>query len=362
MFSNPFKDFFYFVKADRRALYAIFCIAVFCAGVVCVVNSIDRGVDASDMVQVEDAIRNGRLRDENVGNDYGSKVAHASLHVFDPNEVDSLTLVSFGIRAYKVKNFLRYRAAGKVFFSSDDLGDTYGWTQEDVDLLAPYVRIDKAKVNKICEERNKRKHYGKEFQDKKHSAGKSTDAGKYSNGDDSYNADLGSSQSYREKGSGYGREYAKKQGGRAAGDASPHGGYAPKFEHLTVVDVNAADSATLRRIPGVGEKTCRAIIRYRERLGGIRDVGQLLEVKLVSPDMLKWFEVKDGFELRKIKVNTASFHVLNSHPYIRYEQAKDLMNYIRLYGHIKDEGVLMSTGIFSMDEVKILGPYIDYGK
>ncbi len=33
MKSNPFRDFFYFTKADRRAIVALGCIAVFAIGV-----------------------------------------------------------------------------------------------------------------------------------------------------------------------------------------------------------------------------------------------------------------------------------------------------------------------------------------
>lgn len=364
MFHNPFKDFFYFIRSDRRAIFAIFCIAVFCAGVVCVVNSIDRDVDARKMENVEDAIKKVRLREgaaENGGRGGLASSAHATLHAFDPNDVDSLTLVSFGIRPYKVKNFLRYRAAGKIFFSPNDLGDTYGWTQEDVDLLAPYVVIDKRKVDHLYKVRNKHRSYENGRSGTKRDARRSfSDAYNSSNPGNSSNDDIASSQYARENKSDSERMYGKNNDGQMAGDASAHGGYVPKFNHLTVVDVNVVDSATLRRIPGVGEKTCKAILKYRERLGGLYDVEQLLEVKLVSSDLLKWFEVREGFKLTKIKLNSASFRVLNAHPYIRYEQAKDLTNYIRLYGSIKDERMLTSTGIFTVDEMKKLRPYIDY--
>ena len=53
---------------------------------------------------------------------------------------------------------------------------------------------------------------------------------------------------------------------------------------------------------------------------------------------------------RTLNINRASFSVLNRHPYISYEQAKALVGYMRLYGRIGDERVLMATGIFSADE------------
>ena len=59
-------------------------------------------------------------------------------------------------------------------------------------------------------------------------------------------------------------------------------------------------------------------------------------------------------------MNKASFQALNSHPYISYEQTKALLQYIRLYGDVKDEETLMATGIFTKEEVEKLRPYITY--
>lgn len=347
MFRNPFKDFFYFTKADRRAVFAVGCIAVFCSGVACVVYSLegDEAADADGDFVVEDGrLQQRRKWDGKNADGRDVAVARPSFHAFDPNEVDSLTLVSFGIRAYKVKNFLRYRAAGKVFLSAEDMGDTYGWTGDDVALVAPYVRIDKARWSG----KRGRRVYGGESGNRWHGYGGMARLG--------VTEDRGA---YRRGGSG---GDGRMNGADEGGNVISNGGGGTKFDRLTVVDVNVADSATLRKIPGVGEKTCRAIIRYRERLGGLHDVRQLLEVSIVSSDLLRWFEVKDGCELRKLRINRDSFRVLNAHPYISYDQVKDLLNYIRLYGPIVDERALRATGIFSENEMEKLGPYIDYGR
>jgi competence protein ComEA len=41
------------------------------------------------------------------------------------------------------------------------------------------------------------------------------------------------------------------------------------------VNVNRANAAELRRIPGIGEAHAEAIVRYREEQGSIRDVNEL---------------------------------------------------------------------------------------
>lgn len=292
MKKNPFKDFFYFSKGDRRAIVALGCIAVFAIGVVMMVDA-----------------WTGKEKDtrtvENVAVDMEEKEERGEvvLQTFDPNTVDSLTLIHFGLKPWKVKNFLHYRAAGKVFRSAEDLGDTYGWTPEDVERVASYVRVGK-QYEKKEKTREERKQWEKKEEKLEHTSN--------------------------------------------------------KFQSLTKVDVNTADTAMLRRIPGVGAKISDAIVRYRKRLGGFHSVEQLLDIKIVSPELLDWMEVSSSPNLQKLNLNKASFQALNNHPYISYEQTKALLQYIRLYGNVKDEETLLATGIFTKEEVEKLKPYIAY--
>ena len=292
--NNPLKGFFYFRKSDRKGIVALGCIAVFALGVLMVLDRMEEQKEQSMDTPV-------------FLEDYHKKplsVSKKRLHVFDPNTVDSLTLIQFGIKAWKVKNFLHYRAAGKVFRSAEDIGDTYGWTAEDVQRLTPYVSVGTAY--------QKRKETPRFEERKEH----------------------------------------KEEGARPV--------ETKKFYTLTKVDVNEADTAMLRRIPGIGEKISVAIVRYRQRLGGFHSVEQLREISIVSPELLEWFTVSSSAAVQKIHLNKASFQVLNSHPYISYEQTKALLQYIRLYGKVKDEETLLATGIFTKEEMEKLRPYIVY--
>lgn len=292
--NNPLKGFFYFRKSDRKGIVALGCIAVFALGVLMVLDRMEE--------QKEQSMDTPALLE-----DYHKKplsVSKKRLHVFDPNTVDSLTLIQFGIKAWKVKNFLHYRAAGKVFRSAEDIGDTYGWTAEDVQRLTPYVSVGTAY--------QKRKETPRFEERKEH----------------------------------------KEEGAKPV--------ETKKFHTLTKVDVNEADTAMLRRIPGIGEKISVAIVRYRQRLGGFHSVEQLREISIVSPELLEWFTVSSSAAVQKIHLNKASFQVLNSHPYISYEQTKALLQYIRLYGKVKDEETLLATGIFTKEELEKLRPYIAY--
>ena len=302
MMKNPFKDYFYFQKSDRRAIVALGCIAVFSVGVLMLRQ---RPSPQPSPVMGRETMRGvGNEPDGLPIEEEMSAGQKGSSKAFDPNSVDSLTLVGFGIKPWKVKNFLHYRAAGKVFRSAEDIGNTYGWTEEDVERLAPYVRVGAA---------------------------------------------------YRKK-----KEASRDEERRTYREKTPKHVETRKFQTMTKVDVNEADTALLRRIPGVGEKISEAIVRYRERLGGFHSVEQLREIKIVSPELLEWFTVSSPSAVQKVNLNQASFQALNSHPYISYEQTKSLLQYCRLYGDVKDEATLLSTGIFTQEELEKLRPYIAY--
>ena len=293
MKSNPFKDFVYFIKSDRRAIVALGCVAVFAIGVLLVVDAWkdkENGTIAKEKVSVEDEKDEERVE--------------VVMREFDPNTVDSLTLIGFGLKAWKVKNFLHYRAAGKVFRSAEEMGKTYGWTEEDVERVRGYVRV------------------GKEYEKK--------DVKKWEM-----------------------REKMKEREDRQTYTSN-------KFQTLTKVDVNMADTALLRRVPGIGGKISEAIVAYRKKLGGFYSVEQLRELKIVSPELLEWFEVSSSPDIQRLNINKASFQALNSHPYISYEQTKALLQYIRLYGKVKDEQALVETGLFTKEEVERLKPYLAF--
>ena len=293
MKSNPFKDFFYFIKSDRRAIVALGCVAVFAIGVLVVVDAWkdkENGTIAKEKVSVEDEKDEERVE--------------VVMREFDPNTVDSMTLIGFGLKDWKVRNFLHYRAAGKVFRSAEEMGKTYGWTEEDVERVREYVRV------------------GKEYEKK--------DVKKWET-----------------------REKMEEREDRQTYTSN-------KFQTLTKVDVNMADTALLRRIPGIGGKISEAIVAYRKKLGGFYSVEQLRELKIVSPELLEWFEVSSSPDIQRLNINKASFQALNSHPYISYEQTKALLQYIRLYGKVKDEQALLETGLFTKEEVEKLKPYLAF--
>ena len=133
-----------------------------------------------------------------------------------------------------------------------------------------------------------------------------------------------------------------------------------KFRTLNVVDLNTVDSATLCRIPGIGKTISSIIVTYRNRLGGFYSTEQLRECKYFDEELLPWFKVDSMPNLRKININDDSLKVLYKHPYMSYQQAKEVKRYRRMYGRIKDAETLLRINVFTPEEVDKLKPYIEF--
>ena len=315
------SDFFYFRKEDRKVIVTLAIIAIFCVGVMLVVNAFkskDEPKKASALA--ENIMPNSNNKEEGVSNseDEEESIAEpkaSKLFAFDPNIIDSTTLVSFGIKAWKVKNFIHYRKAGKVFHSADDMLDTYGWTEEDINPLRPYIHIGKA--------------YQKESYPKIADSRKEHDE---------------SATQVVEK------ESAHKDSLRRY--------MSNKFKEHTLVDLNTADTTLLKRIPGIGSYFAKSIIRYRDKLGGFINVEQLAEINNFPMETLDWFSVSTP-QIKKININKADFKQMAAHPYIGYDNTKRIKNYVRLDGYIKSVEQLRRLNIFTDEELERLLPYLE---
>lgn len=299
-------------KQDRRVIIFLAAIAVFCVGVLLLLNNktptpqpfpVREGSGYSEQTEHSTPLPTSE------GQGGGS-----ALHVFDPNTIDSATLVAFGLPAWKVKNFIHYRRAGKVFRTPDDLLDTYGWEPADLDFLLPYIRIGSQY------QRSTRRNYP--------------------------HADY---------------DAIPHRSAFADADSTNHQHYprVEKFRTLTLVDVNTADTTLLQRIPGIGSYYSRSIVRLREKLGGLHSLEQLFEIRDFPEGALEWFEIKNP-QLRKININTADFKTLASHPYIGYDRTKLIQRRVRLYGPFQNGQELIDANIFTAEDLEPLVPYLTF--
>ena len=235
------------------------------------------------------------------------------LFYFDPNTADSTQLLRLGLQPWQVRNIYKYRAAGGRYNKPTDFARLYGLTLKQYKRLEPYIRIEKEVM--------------------------AADVYK-------------SSQNLSVKDTTVKKDSALI-------------GYYTKIKEGEQIDINTADTSELKQIPGIGSYYAKRIVSFRQRLGGIANVHQLLEIQGFPESSLKYMNTGQSASTRqlpitRIRINHLDVNNLSRHPYIRYVQAKEIMNHRRLRGPIKKADDLRRLPSFTDKEVERLEPYIDY--
>ena len=229
--------------------------------------------------------------------------SQGTLHPFDPNTADSATLVRLGLPPRLARRICRYRAAGGRFRHARDLARIYGMDTAALRRLRPYIRMAAAP---------------------------------------------GANPPFRKP-----RPLEKS-----------HYAYTPypsrKLPRGRQLDLNAADSAELLRVPGVGPYFARRIVRYRQRLGGFVSPEQLREIPNLPDSVQTWFRVTAEKAQRPLRLNTATFRELLRHPYLNYEQVKAIVNYRERQGALQTLQELSLSEAFSAADLERLTPYVSF--
>ncbi|MBL7858887.1 MAG: helix-hairpin-helix domain-containing protein [Cyclobacteriaceae bacterium] len=127
-------------------------------------------------------------------------------------------------------------------------------------------------------------------------------------------------------------------------------------------DLNAADTAQLKRISGIGEKLSLRIVRYRELLGGFIQPAQLKEVygldSLVIARLGHASFIEDNFMPATLNINSLSEKDLSSHPYISKTMAKAIVTYRFQHGAFQNAQEIRNIHSIRKEEADKLIPYL----
>ena len=302
------KDFFYYTKSERRAVYVLLVlIALLVVAIVVVPGPVEHS--DTEVLSV-DSVKRENIATQTDGwkkDSYAvkGKDIPVSLMDFDPNLADSIELVRLGLPPYVVRNVIKYRQKGGRFRTPESFSRIYGLTEEKFEELKPYIRISDSFVPKPKMRKS----------ESPQTSWKS------------------------EKKDTFQRQF--------------------KYPEGTLVAVNGADTTELKKIPGIGSGISKMIVSYRERLGGFCSLEQLAEVKFVTPELLEWFTL-DEVEVRKLSINKASLEELRVHPYINYYQAKVMVEHRRKKGKITSLSQLSLYEEFTEKDLQRIFPYISF--
>ena len=135
-----------------------------------------------------------------------------------------------------------------------------------------------------------------------------------------------------------------------------------KFSDTHRRNINTVTEEDLVKL-GIYKNVSINIIKYRDQLGGFVALAQLKEVKNIDEQMLKVLEeytfVDKKFTPRKLKINGDEFKVLLKHPYLEFEDVKNICNY-RRFEKIKDVETLKKEKLLKEETIEKIVPYLDF--
>lgn len=295
---------------------------------------------------------------------------------FDPNTVDYETLRQLGLTKREAVSLLKYRAAGKVFRIPEDVALCYGFSDSLYRRLAPYIRIGRAYA---FERRSDADSAGRGRQGKMRTEplrlplepfGIDTVGVAWLRATGIFTKRQAEAFVRWRNLAGL-RDMEEVRELRYVSDSAAcifarYALFPAREPDRTVepLELNRADSAALRAVYGIGEKTVTAILAYRERLGGFHRVEQLAEVPGVTEANYEKILQQiccDSCEIRKIDINFAAPNELRGHPYLPPRTLRKLLKTRQLKGGWSTLGEMIDDRILTAEEAARLAPYLRFG-
>lgn len=318
------RDYFSFSRSEMRALAVLVPVAVLLAV----------------LLVVRDSKRHDALMAETVTPSPEQPAAKPSkaalesdstLFSFNPNTADSAALRSLGLSQRVTTNIVKYRRAGGHFRRKEDLARIYGMDSASFALLKPFICIPDEQP------RTTTKH--------PHTDTQRQDADTLPAGDVQPDDTFPTQQTKKE---------------------NPYRDYmANKLHEGEFLDLNRADTADLKRIPGIGSYYAAAIVNYRRQLGGyvslsqLQELGERYDIDNLPENIGDWFTLEPG-TCHTIDVNKATLKQLKEHPYIGYYRAKAIMDLRKSEGKIINLRQLSFLDAFSAEDITRLEPYLTF--
>jgi len=127
---------------------------------------------------------------------------------------------------------------------------------------------------------------------------------------------------------------------------------------IVKLELNLCDSTDVVVVPMFGSKRAQKLVEYRENLGGFYSFEQVKEVYIlqnIDIELLQKYFTLNVLLIRKIKINTATYKELVTHPYIDSYLAKLIINYREKKGNFTSmEEVQKATNAYQelMDKLQ----------
>jgi len=226
----------------------------------------------------------------------------ATLRPFNPNNAAKEDLISVGFPEFLAARIINFRNKGGKFKVKNDLSKIYGLKPEQYAAFKPYIQLPDSFPS----------------------------ASKHS-------------------------KYAKEK-------TPPPAAFGKKNTPLPRIDINACDTADLRKVYGVGSKLSNRIILFRNKLGGFVRLNQLSEVYGLDSSVInkikKIFFVDGKLKPALLKINSMTEKELGQHPYVGYKKAQQICAYRRQHGNYASLEELKKNPLVTDEAFEKMKPYL----
>lgn len=372
-FSDVIKALFSFSKSERRGILYLLPLLMVVSLMVVLINRSEGdndliyNMDDADSVPRAKAVADFTAQEDSV---------RYQLFEFDPNNVTYRELLRLGMSKRAAAGFIKYRTAGKVFGVKEEFAACYGVSEQMYDRLEPYIIIGE----KYLTQPRGNGAQGVAPQQLSQNSGHDSlfefdpnilDANGYS----ALGFSVRQAQAlikYREMIGGFRSEQEFEKcymvSPERMSQLRPYMKFAEHERDVpepSAVELNAADSATLRSVRGIGEVTVRAIMEYRARLGGFVSINQLSDINSVTERNFELIAKQiwvDSCIIQKIDINFASPKQLNerlaNHPYCGSVALRKLLKQRQLKGGWSSIGDMIEQKIVTPRQAEKLAPYL----
>lgn len=350
------QDYFTFSRNERKGITILLVIIFLLA----IVNKVIFYFETPGKIDAQ--LLNAQLLSTKTNSN--KEIKQGSLFAFDPNTIDKAALDSLALPEKIKNNLIRYRDKGGHYYAAKDFKKMYGMTDSIYRTIAPYLKLE-TDVALPASKKVTRKLFNFDP----------------NTASDSILLSLGITEkqirtirNYQSKGGYFHNSadflkiYSLSQSQKKdllsyikVGKGEPLATSARTIRKEEVIEINSSDSVELMKLPGIGTKLSKRIIKYRDLLGGYYTLEQLREVYGLKEETLELIDNRikvDNTKVQKVDLNFSDRYQLSRHPYIGKESAAQIINFRTKYGFITNPMVLKDSLILKESDYERLKPYL----
>jgi len=299
-----------FSSSERDA--AIVLVLVIIVSIILFSHLSEQDNGSSRSLRGSKSLRSLRVQEVQRDNHSQLSTLNSQLSPFDPNTASEAQLLSLGLAQWQVRNILKYRSCGGRYRVKEDFARVYGLSLKKYRQLEPYITIAPEVMAADVVKREK------------------------SNRD--------------------------TQNTRSAQDTRiiPNKNNPKKLRFGETVDINTADTAMLKRIPGIGDYFAMRIVELRKRKQAFTSPEELLSIRDFPETALEYMTASQNFP--PIFINLWSQKELSAHPFLNYTQARDIVSLRRISGVIKTIADISALPSFDARTVERITPLLRFDK